>query len=200
VRCDAQRPMCGNCAKLRRKCQGYRIQLSWPRESDGKRSVVLRDINVRWRRQREGDLGSVSSPNSLSSLSTPAIKPSSRHPPRWHIPPPNCNERRCWNNALRLSWETSGPSLHQSKYQATGVTWSRISIASRACFKTPKADGGSPAVSDPAEPALRIKKSRELVMTLAIPVAALSNLAGCEMSETMMWMFSRCATSSLADR
>jgi hypothetical protein len=148
---------------------------------------------VRWRRQREGELGSVS-----SSLSTPAVKPSSRQPPRWHTPPPNCNERRCWNSALQLSWGTSGPFLHQSQYQATGMTWFRISIASRACFKTHKADGGSPAVSDPAEPALRIKTSREPVVTLAIPVAASSNLAGCEMSETMMGLFSRRATSLLS--
>jgi hypothetical protein len=152
--------MCDNCARSRRKHQGYEIQLSWPRESDGKRSVVLRDIDVRWRRQREGELGSVSSPNFSSSLSTPAVKPSSRQPPRWHTPPPNCNERRCWNSALRLSWGTSGPFLHQSQYQATGMTWFPISIASRACFKTHKADGGSTAVSDPAEPILRIKTSR----------------------------------------
>lgn len=56
VRCDAQRPTCGNCAKARRECQGYGIQLSWPREGDVKRAVVLRDIDVRQRRQRGGDL------------------------------------------------------------------------------------------------------------------------------------------------
>ena len=56
VRCDAQRPTCGNCAKTRRECQGYGIQLSWPRDGDGKRAVVLRDVDVRRRRHRGGIL------------------------------------------------------------------------------------------------------------------------------------------------
>jgi hypothetical protein len=55
VRCDAQRPTCGNCAKTRRQCQGYGIQLSWPRDGDIKRAVVLRDMDARRRRQRGGD-------------------------------------------------------------------------------------------------------------------------------------------------
>jgi hypothetical protein len=59
VRCDAQRPTCGNCAKTRRECQGYGIQLSWPRDGDGKRAVVLRDIDARRRRQRGRDLDPV---------------------------------------------------------------------------------------------------------------------------------------------
>lgn len=41
VRCDSRRPTCGNCTKARRICQGYGIQLSWPREGDEKRAIVL---------------------------------------------------------------------------------------------------------------------------------------------------------------
>ena len=55
MRCDAQRPTCGNCAKARRECQGYGVQLSWPKDGDAKRAVVLGDIDVRRRRQRGGD-------------------------------------------------------------------------------------------------------------------------------------------------
>lgn len=42
VRCDAQRPTCGNCQKAKRVCKGYGVQLSWPRDGDEKRAVVLR--------------------------------------------------------------------------------------------------------------------------------------------------------------
>ncbi|OQV10139.1 Fungal specific transcription factor domain-containing protein isoform 3 [Cladophialophora immunda] len=42
VRCDAHRPTCHTCTKARRVCRGYGIQLSWPREGDCKRAVVLR--------------------------------------------------------------------------------------------------------------------------------------------------------------
>lgn len=43
VRCDAQRPTCGNCAKTKRECLGYGVQLSWPRDGDKKRVVVSSD-------------------------------------------------------------------------------------------------------------------------------------------------------------
>lgn len=45
VRCDGQRPKCDNCTKGRRICQGYGIQLSWPREGDKRRAIVLRDAH-----------------------------------------------------------------------------------------------------------------------------------------------------------
>ena len=61
---------------------------------------------------------------------------------------------------------------------------------------THKADGGSTAVSGPAEPALRIKTSSEPAVTLDTSAAASSNLVGSEISVTMMWMFLRCAASS----
>jgi hypothetical protein len=44
VRCDTQRPACGNCTKARRVCQGYGIQLSWPRDGDRKRARVSVDM------------------------------------------------------------------------------------------------------------------------------------------------------------
>lgn len=43
VRCDLRRPDCGNCTKARRLCQGYGIQLSWPRDGDRKRAKISRD-------------------------------------------------------------------------------------------------------------------------------------------------------------
>ncbi|KAI3323423.1 fungal-specific transcription factor domain-containing protein [Xylariaceae sp. AK1471] len=43
VRCDSHWPRCGNCTKARRVCQGYGIQLSWPRDGDSKRAIVSRD-------------------------------------------------------------------------------------------------------------------------------------------------------------
>ncbi|KAH7330060.1 fungal-specific transcription factor domain-containing protein [Rhexocercosporidium sp. MPI-PUGE-AT-0058] len=43
VRCDSQMPKCGNCTKARRFCQGYGIQLSWPRGGDKKRAILSRD-------------------------------------------------------------------------------------------------------------------------------------------------------------
>ncbi|KIW62327.1 hypothetical protein PV04_10508 [Phialophora macrospora] len=43
VRCDSHWPTCGNCTKARRICQGYGIQLSWPRDDDRKRAIISRD-------------------------------------------------------------------------------------------------------------------------------------------------------------
>ncbi|KAF2802408.1 uncharacterized protein BDZ99DRAFT_202563 [Mytilinidion resinicola] len=43
VRCDSHRPRCGNCTKAGRVCQGYGIQLSWPRDGDRKRAIISRD-------------------------------------------------------------------------------------------------------------------------------------------------------------
>ncbi|KAI1611957.1 fungal-specific transcription factor domain-containing protein [Exophiala viscosa] len=43
IRCDSHWPRCGNCTKARRVCQGYGIQLSWPRHSDRKRAIISRD-------------------------------------------------------------------------------------------------------------------------------------------------------------
>ncbi|PVH98335.1 hypothetical protein DM02DRAFT_596200 [Periconia macrospinosa] len=40
VRCDLTLPACGNCARSRRVCKGYGMQLSWPRENDKRRSIV----------------------------------------------------------------------------------------------------------------------------------------------------------------
>ncbi|KAK7187633.1 hypothetical protein PSPO01_06367 [Paraphaeosphaeria sporulosa] len=51
VRCDVQRPTCGNCSKARRVCQGYGMQLSWPRDGDGKRAIVARDVDAAARGQ-----------------------------------------------------------------------------------------------------------------------------------------------------
>jgi len=43
VRCDSHWPRCGNCTKARRVCQGYGMQLSWPRHGDRKRAITSRD-------------------------------------------------------------------------------------------------------------------------------------------------------------
>jgi hypothetical protein len=59
VRCDARKPTCGNCAKARRDCQGYGTQLSWPRDGDGKRAVVLKNVDMRRGRQQIEDLVSI---------------------------------------------------------------------------------------------------------------------------------------------
>ncbi|KAF2000801.1 hypothetical protein P154DRAFT_575512 [Amniculicola lignicola CBS 123094] len=45
VRCDSRWPTCGNCTKARRVCQGYGIQLSWPRDGDRKRAITLHDTH-----------------------------------------------------------------------------------------------------------------------------------------------------------
>jgi hypothetical protein len=45
VRCDLLMPACGNCVKGRRVCKGYGIKLSWPRDGDGKRALVMRDVH-----------------------------------------------------------------------------------------------------------------------------------------------------------
>ena len=55
VRCDSRRPTCGNCAKARRECKGYGMQLSWPKRDD-RRAVVHRpthegpaQVHRRWK-------------------------------------------------------------------------------------------------------------------------------------------------------
>jgi hypothetical protein len=41
VRCDLRKPTCGNCAKTLQSCKGYGMQLSWPREGNKRRAIVL---------------------------------------------------------------------------------------------------------------------------------------------------------------
>lgn len=43
MRCDSNRPVCGNCTKSQRVCEGYGVQLSWPREGDNRRALVSYD-------------------------------------------------------------------------------------------------------------------------------------------------------------
>ncbi|KAH7310539.1 fungal-specific transcription factor domain-containing protein [Stachybotrys elegans] len=40
IRCDRHLPVCSNCIRSGRVCQGYGVRLSWPREDDGKRFIV----------------------------------------------------------------------------------------------------------------------------------------------------------------
>lgn len=42
VSCDRRFPRCTSCIKSNRKCQGYGLRLSWPKASDGKRSLISR--------------------------------------------------------------------------------------------------------------------------------------------------------------
>ena len=41
VACDRERPSCRACIKAGRRCHGYGIKLSWPRQGDKKRAIVL---------------------------------------------------------------------------------------------------------------------------------------------------------------
>lgn len=41
VACDRERPSCGTCTKSGRRCHGYGLKLSWPRQGDKKRAIVL---------------------------------------------------------------------------------------------------------------------------------------------------------------
>ncbi|KAH8716741.1 fungal-specific transcription factor domain-containing protein [Phaeosphaeriaceae sp. PMI808] len=40
ISCDGARPSCMNCSQSSRKCKGYGLKLSWPRENDRRRAVV----------------------------------------------------------------------------------------------------------------------------------------------------------------
>ncbi|KAH0490875.1 hypothetical protein TgHK011_002325 [Trichoderma gracile] len=41
IRCDLHKPTCLNCSKALQTCKGYGMQLSWPREGDKRRAVVV---------------------------------------------------------------------------------------------------------------------------------------------------------------
>ncbi|CAH0040447.1 unnamed protein product [Clonostachys rhizophaga] len=45
VRCDLGHPICDNCTKARKPCQGYGVQLSWPRAGDKRRAVTCSVAN-----------------------------------------------------------------------------------------------------------------------------------------------------------
>lgn len=40
IQCDGHLPTCRKCARAQRKCEGYEIRLSWPRDNDKKRAIV----------------------------------------------------------------------------------------------------------------------------------------------------------------
>jgi hypothetical protein len=40
ISCDRGLPVCLNCARTNRQCQGYDVRLSWPRTNDRKRAMV----------------------------------------------------------------------------------------------------------------------------------------------------------------
>ena len=42
IACDRAVPTCGCCLKAGRVCTGYGLRLSWPKENDKRRSIVVR--------------------------------------------------------------------------------------------------------------------------------------------------------------
>lgn len=40
IQCDRTLPICNNCVKTQRKCQGYGVRLSWPKQNDKKRTIL----------------------------------------------------------------------------------------------------------------------------------------------------------------
>ncbi|UKZ68652.1 uncharacterized protein TrAtP1_009676 [Trichoderma atroviride] len=40
IQCDGHLPACRKCARAQRKCEGYEMRLSWPRDNDNKRALV----------------------------------------------------------------------------------------------------------------------------------------------------------------
>jgi hypothetical protein len=40
ILCDRISPACSQCTRGDRKCKGYGVRLSWPREGDGRRAIV----------------------------------------------------------------------------------------------------------------------------------------------------------------
>ncbi|KAH8807363.1 fungal-specific transcription factor domain-containing protein [Xylogone sp. PMI_703] len=66
VRCDFQLPTCGNCAISGRPCKGYGLKLSWPREGNTRRAIVLQKLS------RETQYGNVEieDPKRLEFLNT----------------------------------------------------------------------------------------------------------------------------------
>lgn len=42
MRCDRAIPICAQCMRAKRTCKGYSVRLSWPRDNDGRRAIVLK--------------------------------------------------------------------------------------------------------------------------------------------------------------
>ncbi|KAL7917391.1 fungal-specific transcription factor domain-containing protein [Trichoderma austrokoningii] len=40
IHCDGHLPTCHRCARAQRKCEGYEMRLSWPKDNDKKRAIV----------------------------------------------------------------------------------------------------------------------------------------------------------------
>lgn len=40
IQCDGHLPTCRKCVRAQRKCEGYNMRLSWPKDSDKKRAIV----------------------------------------------------------------------------------------------------------------------------------------------------------------
>ncbi|KAL5456406.1 hypothetical protein PMIN06_003913 [Paraphaeosphaeria minitans] len=41
ILCDRTTPACSQCTRAKRECKGYGLRLSWPREKDARRAIVL---------------------------------------------------------------------------------------------------------------------------------------------------------------
>ncbi|KAK7181594.1 hypothetical protein DPSP01_011402 [Paraphaeosphaeria sporulosa] len=41
ILCDRTTPTCSQCTRTKRECKGYGLRLSWPREKDARRAIVL---------------------------------------------------------------------------------------------------------------------------------------------------------------
>jgi hypothetical protein len=41
VQCDGGLPCCQKCSRAGRECQGYEMRLSWPRNDDKKRAIIV---------------------------------------------------------------------------------------------------------------------------------------------------------------
>jgi hypothetical protein len=45
ISCDRGTPTCLQCARSRRTCKGYGLQLSWPTPGDARRAIVMKQQN-----------------------------------------------------------------------------------------------------------------------------------------------------------
>ncbi|KAI8663194.1 Zn(2)-C6 fungal-type domain-containing protein [Fusarium keratoplasticum] len=46
IRCDGGLPTCGKCAQSQIHCQGYEPRLSWPRDDDNRRAMVVNPLGI----------------------------------------------------------------------------------------------------------------------------------------------------------
>ncbi|KAI3547689.1 hypothetical protein CABS03_10111 [Colletotrichum abscissum] len=130
VSCDRRFPRCTNCIKSNRKCQGYGLRLSWPRATDGKRSLISRAALFPRVNNTSGRLHMINATswdievhNFL--IARRMIRPIMKYPLPWSSSGSNATDQ----SLFRFFRETLRPNLSSFSSQPLGEVLLRIALS-----------------------------------------------------------------------